>query len=144
MSREINVKDPKKLSESDRQYLWERGRLPEGAEPPRAATGRGPLADYPNTGDANTFGLTNEEIRARLERLAELEAAEAERNLAADRGELAKEGSPQAEGEKEYSYGDKSDDELRAELESRGLKSEGERKALRTRLVKDDRARAGS
>lgn len=60
MSLKIDQKhldNPEKLTEEERQYLQDRGRLPAGVEPvgdiPRPVEGR-PLEEVPHTGDVNT------------------------------------------------------------------------------------------
>jgi hypothetical protein len=52
MSRVIEVSDPSKLSEADRKYLQDRGRLPEGAAPVRVRPpASSPLEETAYTGD---------------------------------------------------------------------------------------------
>lgn len=143
MSLDLKDKDPKSLTEDERRYLQDRGRLPEGVDPVPSA-GYQPLSEFVNTGTANTLGLTSEELDAKLARLAELEAKEAEANRAKDVAAFAKEGSPieETDDDKPYTYTEENDGELKAELERRGLDPSGDRKTLRGRLVKDDKAKA--
>jgi hypothetical protein len=142
MSRTIDVSDPQSLSEADRRYLAERGRLPAGAEPVQLHPDFTPLGVQLNTGTANTLALTTEQLEAELERRRELETKEAERNRETDLEELRrqKSGTASASEQEQYKADDGwTDDRLREELGQRGLSTDGERKQLRARLVKSDR-----
>lgn len=142
MSRTIDTSDPKSLSEEDRRYLAERARLPKGAEPVQLHPDFTPLGVQVNTGTANTFGLTADELQERLDRLAELEAKEAEANRETDLEELKRQqaGLPDDDDRETYKPSEGwTDDKLKSELSRRNLSTDGSTKALRARLVKDDR-----
>lgn len=144
MSKDIDTSDPKQLSKDDIRYLAERGRLPKGIPNPIRDPNRPALGDVVNTGDANTLAVTTEELEEELARRREVEGKQAAENLEKDRAELRREksgtsgASSDDDGDKPYTYGDKSDEELRALLTERGLTTEGTRKTLRRRLVDDD------
>lgn len=157
MSRTIDTSDLKSLSEDDRRYLAERGQLPAGAEPVQLHPDFTPLGVQLNAGTANTLGLTADELQARLDRLAELEAKEAEKNRETDEKEMERqkagtsaveaarsrsEASDSDEPEQYKSEDGWTDERLQEELTNRGLNADGERKVLRARLIKHDRSQA--
>lgn len=148
MSKTIDLSNPKSLSGDDIRYLAERGQLPKGVPNPITDPNRPALGDVVNTGDANTLAITTEELEAELARRREVESEQAKSNLRIDREALRREkaGVSSAQDDededddspKPYTYGDKSDDELRAILTERELSTEGTRKTLRRRLRDDD------
>lgn len=146
MSKDIDTSDPKTLSKDDIRYLAERGRLPKGVDNPIKDPNRPALGDMVHTGDANTLAVTTEELEAELARRREEEGKVAEANLKTDQEALRREKAgvksaqedDDEDGPRPYTYGDKSDDELKAILAERDLTTEGTRKTLRRRLVDDD------
>jgi len=72
MSRNVDVSDPSKLSEADAYYAFDRGLLTGeqmeelGLDPVRSVMVDGPPHTRPHTGDANTAGLTQEDLDKRV------------------------------------------------------------------------------
>lgn len=134
MSREIDP-NTKKLSDYDKQYLEDRGVLPR-EEPVYAGTTL--LKELPNTGDANTAGLTIEELEAELDRRREAEAEESDANQEKYQEALAAQGlDEESEPSADYTKG-WTQDSRREELAKRGLSTEGSAKELVLRLRASD------
>lgn len=132
MSREI---DPEAASLTDDEvlYLQNRGALPEGFEPVDNDLSRGPrnLDEKPNTGDANTAGLSKEEWDMVME---SRQKAQLEDQPSLDTNGGLAEGE---EGEDDYLQG-WTNDTRRAELTTRGLSIEGSKDELIARLRRSD------
>jgi hypothetical protein len=83
MSRTVDVSDPSKLSESDAYYAFDRGLLSDkqmdelGLDPRRSVKVDDPPHLRPHTGDANTRGLTQEDLDDRVLEEEDLEPKEA-------------------------------------------------------------------
>lgn len=133
MSREVDTS--KNLSRDDIVYLQSRGQLPADVEPVDNDLSRGPrnLDDVPNTGDANSAGLTKEEWDLIMERR---QKAQLEDQPSFDTAGGIVEAETE-EGEEDYLQG-WTNDTRRAELSRRDLSVEGSKDELIARLRRSD------
>lgn len=142
MSKQIEVpEDLTQLSESDALYLHQRGRLTDeqlalatGTDLGRTVDGLAqshqppPLDEIANTGDANTAGITKEELEILQQRRAAAEAAENDDEDEDDDDDVL---DPD-------DYESATNDQLRAELARRELDVSGRKDELIERLREDD------
>lgn len=134
MSRTI---DPDKiasgdLDEDERRYLQDRGLLPAGVDGVSDKLNEAmPLEARANTGDANTEGLSIEQLEAQL---AAAKKAQKKLPKIEDEG-----GIEELEDEDmDLDYDDMNNDERRAELSRRGLIVSGNKEELIARLRRSD------
>ncbi len=122
MSREIDMEN---LSEEDVLYLQQRGQLPDDYDPVETDL-HVPLdvTEQANTGDANTAGRSPEQF---------------EKQVVAEQAKQYESSEPaQASEDEDVDYTSLSNDQLRAELSTRGLSVEGRKADLIQRLEDDD------
>lgn len=133
MSKVIEVPDDlSELSRDDALYLHQRGRITDDqlqeaiGEPGPSLSEPRPVEDIPHTGDANTAGLSKEDLEERAARMA------------AEQGMDDDEDEDEDDGLDPDDYDSATNDQLRAELARRGLSVEGNKAALIERLQEDD------
>lgn len=130
--------DPEKiasgdLTEDERLYLQDRGLLPEGVEKVDNDYSKpASLDSRPNTGTANTAGVTTEEFEEQLEKSKKAQTVQP---VIQDKG-----GIEVIEDDEtiELDYDEMNNNERRAELSRRGLAVTGNKEELISRLRRSD------
>jgi len=130
--------DPEKiasgdLSEDERRYLQDRGKLPKGVDGvednlDQPAT----VAEMAHTGTANTAGLTIEELEELLEKM---KSEQQELPRIEDDGGIEE---LEDDEEEDLTYEEMNNDMRRAELSNRGLSVTGNKEELIARLRRSD------
>lgn len=151
MSKTLDLSDLSALDDDDLQYAHQRGLITDAQLAEHLGTdeftlvdqiakngiSQGvPLSEIANTGDANTRGLTNEDLLKEVERRGLLERLDNEKRGA---GPAASDDEDD-EALVEEPYEDARNDDLRAELSRRGLSVDGNKTELVQRLREDDEA----
>lgn len=130
---DLSKKSPQSLNEDERRYLQDRGQLPEGATPVRDnLADPGNINDTAHTGDANTAGLSVDQLEKML-------ASAREREKEEGGPRIGDAGGIDEDDEETYATDDGwNNDKRRAELARRGLSVDGDMDDLIARLRQSD------